>query len=378
MTELRLAYFGSSTAVDGGSELCLLRMARYFADRYSVTLFLPDDGPLFRSAVSAGIDTINLDFLRLRRHRGLDWFRWWHGVRGARQRLKEACVERRIDLIHFNDFIDLPFYTVAHELGLPSVAHLRLILSKRLARSVYRSKVRSAGSFVVPVSHSVAKQMLGDQPRIPFQVIYDPAPNPTHFFPKEVSQHRDSFQIVMVSKLLENKGHLNFCRVAQELERASPGKFVFNMVAPPSPGREQYSEEVQREFSKLPKDRSQFIPGAEHSELGELLRSSDLLLHLPDTEDSFPGVVMEAMACGTPVLAYPVGGIPEQLENGAVGILVERGDIKAIAESVTRVAEDAGLWKRIANDSIKKVSTDFSAETHFRTLEEVYRNLLGT
>ena len=62
MREAHIAFFGSSTAVDGGSELCLLRMARNFHSRFRVTLFLPDPGPLYQEATSSGIEVVNLDF----------------------------------------------------------------------------------------------------------------------------------------------------------------------------------------------------------------------------------------------------------------------------------------------------------------------------
>ncbi len=217
MVKPHLAYFGSSTAIDGGSELCLLRMARHFNDLYRVTLFLPDDGPLFRAAASAGIDCINLRFLRLRRHRGLDWVKWLLSVRKAREILRKECRNREIDLIHFNDFIDLPFYSIAKDLGVPAVTHLRLIVANHWGRDLYRMTVRSAGCEVLAVSQAVSSQMLGSSSSIPHRVLYDPAPDPTHFFPRMDARMGSPFRLTMVSKLLENKGHLNFCEVARSL-----------------------------------------------------------------------------------------------------------------------------------------------------------------
>ena len=375
MTTPRIAFLGSSTAVDGGSELCLLRMAEHFHSRFPVTLFLPDEGPLFQEALERGIDTVNLRFMRLRKYKGVDWIRWWGSTRKAARTLREECLRREVSLIHFNDFIDLPFYSVAKDLKIPSVAHLRLILRNRAAAAVYRLRVRAAGCLVIPVSQAVAERMLGPQPRIPYRVVYDPAPRAEHFLAKQPLEPHTPFQLVMVSKLLENKGHLNYCRVALEIEKKNPGQFAYTMVAPSSPGREAYERSVHDLFDRLPKDRARFIPGAGHEELGKILRASDLLLHLPDTEDSFPGVVLEAMACGTPVLSYRTGGISEQLEGGCLGVLVEPGDLGAVLSGVERMANDPEEWRSKAEEGLKKVSTDFSAETHFRTIEGIYREL---
>ncbi|NUN95919.1 MAG: methyltransferase domain-containing protein, partial [Candidatus Omnitrophica bacterium] len=52
----RIAYLGSSTATDGGAELRLLHMARKMRAEFEVTLFLPDQGPLFEVARAQGIE----------------------------------------------------------------------------------------------------------------------------------------------------------------------------------------------------------------------------------------------------------------------------------------------------------------------------------
>lgn len=376
MTRPHIAYFGSSTAVDGGSELCLLRMARRFNEDFKVTLFLPDDGPLFRAAASSGIDCINLEFLRLRRHHGLNWLRWAASVRRARERLATECRERGVQLIHFNDFIDLPFYTVAREIEVPSLAHLRLIIQNPLVRRVYRNRVWRSGAWVIPVSEAVREAMLGEDSPLPHRVIHDPAPDPACFYPHESVLPHTPFRLVLVSKLLENKGHFHFCRIARELEERAPARFAFTLVAPPSPGREDYEREVRGLFDRLPADRARFISGASHAELGDILRDSDLLLHLPDTEDSFPGVILEAMACGVPVLAHRVGGIPEQLSDGEAGLLIGQGDEASAVREVLALADDTARWRMYAERGIKKVSTDFSAETHFALLRNLYEERL--
>lgn len=286
------------------------------------------------------------------------------------------CQARGVQLIHFNDFIDLPFYTVAREIDLPSLAHLRLIVGNMAATSLYRIQVRRSRTTVIPVSNAVRSAMLGANSNLPHRVIHDPAPDPACFYPRESDRPHTPFRLVLVSKLLENKGHLHFCRIARELEEREPGRFAFTLVAPPSPGREDYEQAVRRLFEKLPADRARFIPGASHGELGDLLRGSDLLLHLPDTEDSFPGVVLEAMACGVPVLAHRVGGIPEQLGDGEAGLLVPQGDEASAIREVLALTDDAAKWSKYAEKGIKKVSTDFSAETHFALLRDLYEERL--
>jgi glycosyltransferase involved in cell wall biosynthesis len=56
--------------------------------------------------------------------------------------------------------------------------------------------------------------------------------------------------------------------------------------------------------------------------------------------DTFPNTVLEALACGTPVVATAVGGIPEQVEDGRTGFLVPSGNARALADRLTLLLSD--------------------------------------
>jgi glycosyltransferase involved in cell wall biosynthesis len=63
-------------------------------------------------------------------------------------------------------------------------------------------------------------------------------------------------------------------------------------------------------------------------------------LCLPSYGEAAPWVVLEAMACGVPVIASRVGAISEFLRNGAAGILVDPGDVAALRQALTSLIED--------------------------------------
>jgi glycosyltransferase involved in cell wall biosynthesis len=393
MTDLRprLAYFGSSTAPDGGSERCLYRMVERFHRDYRLTVFLPDEGPLFSQIEELGVDTIDLHFLRLRAYRGTAWLDWWNSCRETRARLTQELRNRQVQLLHCNDLIDLPYVGVAKKVGIPALSHLRLILESRAARAVYRAGIRASRAHVLAVSQAVRQAMLGEGSGLPCRVLYDPAPDPVHFHPREEAEpgerHRlrrewgwgeGDLVVTLVSKLLPNKGHLDFCATAREIERIAPGRFRFLMIAGSTPNRVEYRSEVEAAFEKIPEKSRRWIPGLDHPRVGQALRSSDALLHLPGVPDSFPGVVLEAMACGVPVVAYRVGGIPEQLEGGLSGILVDPGDTKKIAQRVVQLFESENAVKDMRESALKRVRETFSAEKHFLELDRIYRSLLAT
>jgi len=74
---------------------------------------------------------------------------------------------------------------------------------------------------------------------------------------------------------------------------------------------------------------------------------------------------MEAMACGKPVVATRVGGIPELVEDGTEGILVEAGDVEGIADSITKLLQDPALGARMGRAGkgrVKEFSWDSTAK----------------
>ena len=81
-------------------------------------------------------------------------------------------------------------------------------------------------------------------------------------------------------------------------------------------------------------------------ELLELFQQADLFC-LPTYGDAAPWAVLEAMACGTPVLSTAVGGIPDQLDHGRAGVIVGHGQPRALGEAIDALLEDRGRREQL-------------------------------
>jgi D-inositol-3-phosphate glycosyltransferase len=86
-------------------------------------------------------------------------------------------------------------------------------------------------------------------------------------------------------------------------------------------------------------DVVQFVPPVAHDQLADYYRAADLTV-VPSYNESFGLVALESQACGTPVIAAAVGGLPTAVSDGVSGVLVEGHDPARWAKAIGMV-----LWQ---------------------------------
>ncbi|MFD0428852.1 glycosyltransferase family 4 protein [Streptomyces zhihengii] len=96
------------------------------------------------------------------------------------------------------------------------------------------------------------------------------------------------------------------------------------------------------------------------------------VLALPTYDDSFPTVLVEAMACGRPVVTTPVGGIPSLVADGGNGLLVRPGDGGALAAALRSVLVDDALARRLGSAGRARVARELSWERQSDRTAEVF------
>jgi N-acetyl-alpha-D-glucosaminyl L-malate synthase BshA len=102
-----------------------------------------------------------------------------------------------------------------------------------------------------------------------------------------------------------------------------------------------------------------------------LLSVSDVFL-LPSLQESFGLSALEAMACGVPVVASNVGGLPEVVVDGATGFLHPPGDVEAMAESAIRILSAPALHAQLAAAGQQLAVERFSADRIVPQYAELY------
>lgn len=111
-------------------------------------------------------------------------------------------------------------------------------------------------------------------------------------------------------------------------------------------------------------------------DIPEIISSIDLLVHTPLNE-GLGRVLLEAMACGKPIVVTRVGGVPEVVEDGVNGLLIPSGDVEAIAEASIRILKDNALGSGLGKAGKKKVA-EFGMDRMVEVTYRLYKSMMDS
>jgi len=104
------------------------------------------------------------------------------------------------------------------------------------------------------------------------------------------------------------------------------------------------------------------------------MKSIDLFI-LPSHWESFPIVLLEAMACGKPIIATDIGGVSYAVNNGVNGYLYEPGDVKELTNKIIKLLSNKELMEQMGKENQKK-SLDFNWDSIAEETKKVYFEIL--
>jgi D-inositol-3-phosphate glycosyltransferase len=122
-------------------------------------------------------------------------------------------------------------------------------------------------------------------------------------------------------------------------------------------------------------DRVMFFPPQPQERLADFYAAADVVL-VPSRSESFGLVALEAQACGTPVVAARVGGLPFVVEDGRTGFLVDGHDPSEHAQRMLDVLRDASLQSRLGDEAAHR-ALRFTWDVTADEVARVYRDIVA-
>lgn len=170
--------------------------------------------------------------------------------------------------------------------------------------------------------------------------------------------------IINLGRLTEQKAHIDIIRAAQ-IMKDKGYRFVFLIV-----GDGELREYLARKIQEHQVEEQVWLLGF-RQDARSLLQISDVFI-LPSMDEGLPMALLEAMASRIPVIATPVGDVPEVLAYGRNGILIEKNDPNSIENALTSILENEEyLFSRIQY-SYEIVKTKHSSASMFKSYKMLY------
>ena len=178
--------------------------------------------------------------------------------------------------------------------------------------------------------------------------------------------HKEGGYALFVGRLSKEKGILTLLNAAEHLD-------VPVHIVGDGPLKAEY-EDIARDKKMTHVIFEGYKTG---EDLKQLYENAAFLVLPSECYENAPMTILEAYACGKPVIGANMGGIPEMIDDEKTGMLFKMGDAEQLAECIENLWKDKSLRLQMGCAAREKVEREFSAEAHYEQLMNVYKILLN-
>lgn len=197
-----------------------------------------------------------------------------------------------------------------------------------------------------------------------------------HFFSPDANRQKSSpLLISTVSRILQFKGHDFVLKSLEKLPSDVINKLEWH-IAGTGPYKEKFESIVSK--SKL-KEKVHFHGFVSEKELPDFYRNSDVFILTTQASDSsnqvegFGLVFLEAQACGVPVVGTATGGIPDAIEHGNGGWLIEQNNVNALVDLLTSFVNSPSILADQGAKARSRVICEATFNTYNQKLAEIIK-----
>jgi len=349
---------------------------------------LPHDGPLRPALEAAGVHAVVDPRLVMLTRKGV------FPNRSRAQQLTDLprsiaslvrlCREFKPDLMHTNTAVVVSSPLAAQIARVPHIWHIRESFADfpRLW-PMHREFIMRCSERVICVSTAIAEQFARGTPNL--RVLHNgfPAGEFDPVSSERVAAFRARFGLearVLVGVVgrikFKRKGQETFVRAASLLAKQFPD-VRFMVIGTPFPGNEDHLVRLRALISELGIEERVVLTG-DVEDIKAAYAALDVTVLASTSPEPFGGVVIEAMAMGTPVVGTRVGGTPEQIEHGVTGLLVPPDAPAAMAEAIGALLSSHLLRDQMGVAARARFLKEFEFEPFYDRLKNIYDEVLGS
>jgi glycosyltransferase involved in cell wall biosynthesis len=250
--------------------------------------------------------------------------------------------------------------------GIPVFWHFRDILHEHLLRCLMRYGGLFFAEHIIAISMAVASQFkICGRAHRKVTVVYNAldiddfekqSSDVSIDLRKEFGLPLDAKIVASVGQIAEWKGQENLLRAAKELV-SRYGNLYFFIVGKPLFKEQTYHTHLQKLVHELGLDEKVYFTGF-REDIPAIMREIDILVHTPVDPEPFGRVLIEAMVCSTPVVAFDIGAVRE-IVSGNAGVRIPTGDVGGLVRGVALLLEDEVRRKEMVKTARNSVKIRF-------------------
>lgn len=367
MTNARHVLFLQSSSEGYGSGKIILQVLRFYQNQgLSPVVVLTNPGPIQSDLERLQIPVFvqNLGILR----------RKYVSPAGILNRLSKSLKAYRFltqlheryqfELVYSNTLAVVIGSYWARKNQIPHIWHIHEILPGPGPLVKLLSKMLDSSSpQPIAVSQAVADHWQPLLKKSKLEVIhnaiaYEDYLQAVPFLKNELALSEDTLLIGMIGRINPGKGQLFFLQLAEKLLQTSQN-LHFVLVGDPFPGYEPILEELNREI-KNKKLASKISYLGFRKDIPQIMASLDIFVLPSILPDSFPTVILEAMAAGKPVVATLSGGAKEMILEGETGFLIPIQNVDSGVGALEKLISDPLLRLKMGKAAQQRVLNTFS------------------
>lgn len=178
--------------------------------------------------------------------------------------------------------------------------------------------------------------------------------------------------VSVVANLEKRKGHIFLLESILQMKNKYEGKliplFIFEGSGPEKNSLETYIAKNELKGDVVMIDR---VP-----QIFDLINASDFIALPSISDEDFPNIVIEAMSLGKPVIGTKLAGIPEQIENGKSGIVVNPKSSQELEIAIMKLASNPSLIQQISIEAKSRFDNLFEKSISIKKYQRLYQSLI--
>ncbi|MEH2160645.1 MAG: glycosyltransferase family 4 protein [Nostoc sp.] len=293
----------------------------------------------------------------------------WKYLREFRRSLREL----KPDLIHSNGIKTHILTTLVGVKGVPIVWHIHDFYGSRPLIAQVLKWLSDRATLGIAISQAVAQDARTTLPHLPIKVIYN-AIDVNYFSPAPESSHIP-LRVGLVATFARWKGHDIFLESVANIVRSHPDLnvrfYIVGGAIYQTRGSQFSEQELKNQASNLGiADQVDFLGFQQN--IAEIYRWLDIVVHASTQPEPFGLAIIEAMACGKPVIVSQAGGATELFTHNYDAVGVTPGEPTALAAAILDLLNNTEKRQIISNNARLTVIKRFSHERLYRQILAVY------